>query len=148
MHGAAEGSVDRYHNRYGAPFAEPNPGLLAAQQRLMDQPPYRMDERRRHAVLEAVIDRCTRHDWRLLAAHIRTNHVHVVLESENKPEFVMTQLKCASSRRLNELGYDHPARKRWARHGSTQWLFTRESVQHAIRYVLEGQGEPLSTFRG
>jgi hypothetical protein len=60
---------------------------------------------------------------------------------------VMTELKCASSRRLNELGFDQPARKRWARHGSTRRLFTAESVQHATRYVLEGQGEAMSTFQ-
>lgn len=39
MHGADEGSVDRNHNRYGAPFAKSNARLLAAEVRLMDQPP-------------------------------------------------------------------------------------------------------------
>ena len=34
------------------------------------------DERR--AVLASVVERCSSHDWRLLAAHVRTNHVHVV----------------------------------------------------------------------
>ena len=52
MHGAPDGSVDRNHNRYGAPFAKPNPRLLAAQVRLMDQPPYEMDEPQRQAVLQ------------------------------------------------------------------------------------------------
>lgn len=148
MHGAPEGSVDRNHNRYGAPFAKSNPRLLAAELGLMDQPPYEMDEPRREAVLEGIADRCTRRDWQLLAAHVRSNHVHVIIYAEDVPEFVMTELKCASSRRLNDLGFDHPARKRWARHGSTRRLFSTESVQHAIRYVLEGQGEAMSAFRG
>src|ERR1700733_106122 len=129
MHGAPEGSVDRNHNRYGAPFAESNPELLAAELRLMGQPPYEMDEPRRRAVLEGIAARCARHDWRLLAAHVRSNHVHVIVHAEDAPEFVMTELKCGSSRRLNALGLDQPTRKRWARHGSTRRLFSDESVQ-------------------
>lgn len=146
MHGAPEGSVDRNHNRYGAPFAQPNPRLLAAGLRLMDQPPYQLDKPRRQAALEAIIDRCSRHGWFLLAAHVRANHVHVVVGSEEKADFVMTQLKSAASRRLNDSGFDDPTRKRWARHGSTRMLFDETSVQQAIRYVIESQGEPMSTF--
>jgi hypothetical protein len=147
MHGAPEGSVDRNHNHYGSPYAKPNPGLLAAELRLMSQPPYEMDEPRRQVVLEGIIYRCIRHNWSLLAAHIRRNHVHIVLESQEKPEFLMTQLKSGASRHLNDLGFDDPMRKRWARHGSTQRLYSHESVQRAISYVLKGQGEPMSTFR-
>jgi hypothetical protein len=59
----------------------------------------------------------------------------------------MTQLKSAASRRLNILGFDHPLRKRWARHGSTRRLFNDESVHRAISYVVEGQGQPMAVFR-
>ena len=79
-----------------------------------------MDEPRRQAVLEGIAGRCTRHDWQLLAAHVRSNHVHAIVQAADAPEFLMTELKCGSSRRLNELGFDHPTRKRWARHGSTR----------------------------
>ena len=105
--------MDRNHNRYKAPFAKPNPRLLAAELRLMDQPPYEMDEPRRQAVLESIADRCARHDWQLRAAHVRGNHVHVIVQAVDAPEYVMTELKCGSSRRLNHLGFDHPVRKRW-----------------------------------
>jgi REP element-mobilizing transposase RayT len=148
MHGAPEGSVNRYHNRYAEPFAQPNPGILAAELRLMDQPAYEMDEPHRRAAIQGIADRCARHDWQLIAVHVRSNHVHVVVGAEEKPEFVMTQLKSAASRRLNELGFDHPTRKRWARHGSTRRLFDPESVERAVRYVLDGQGQPMSTSQG
>jgi hypothetical protein len=143
LHGAPEGSVDRKHNRYGAPFAKPNPGLLAGEKRLMNQPAYELDEARRQAVMAGILDRCKRHDWSLLAAHVRSDHV---IEADAAPEFVMTQLKCAASRSLNELGYDHPTRKRRARHGSTRRILGRPSLQRAIRYVLEGQGKPMTTY--
>jgi REP element-mobilizing transposase RayT len=148
MHGANEGSVDRSHNLYGAPLAKPNPRRHATELRLMDQAPYEMDEPRRATVLEALIHRCDQSDWGLLAAHVRTNHIHVVIRAEYSPEFVMTQLKSAISRRLNELGFDDKARKRWARHGSTRTLFNQDSVEEAIRYVLERQGALMSTYRG
>jgi hypothetical protein len=32
------------------------------------------------------------------------------------------------------------------RHGSTRTLFNDESVQQAIRYILDGQGKPMSAF--
>ena len=146
LHGDADGSVDRKHNLYGSPLAEPNQGRLAAELDLMDQPPYQMDEARRDVVQEAIIDRCLQVDWHLLAVHVRSNHVHVVIEAQDEPEFVMTQLKSAASRRLNCLGFDDPTRKRWARRGSTRRLFNDESVQRAISYVLDGQGQPMAVF--
>ncbi|HEX4769813.1 MAG TPA: hypothetical protein VH351_03215 [Bryobacteraceae bacterium] len=52
----------------------------------MDQPPYGMDRSRREAVLTAMLERCTDRGWSLLAAHVRTNHVHLVLEADARPE--------------------------------------------------------------
>lgn len=148
MHGGEEGSVDRSHNHYAAPLAKPNPRRHTAELRLMDQPPYEMDKPQRRAVLEAIVHRCDQSGWDLLAAHVRTNHLHVVVQAEDAPEFVMTQLKSAASRCLNERGFDDKTRKRWARHGSTRTLFNQDSVKEAIRYVLDGQGEHMSTYHG
>ena len=114
----------------------------------MDQSPYELDEPRREAVLEAIIRRCSQSDWGLRAAHVRQNHVHAIVDSHQKPEFVMTQLKSAASRRLNERGFDDQTRKRWARHGSTRMLFNEETIRQAISYVLGGQGEAMSIFQG
>ncbi len=58
----------------------------------------------------------------------------------------MNDLKAYSSRRLNQLGFDEPDRKRWARHGSTRWLWNRESVLAAIRYVVDKQGEKMAVY--
>jgi REP element-mobilizing transposase RayT len=102
----------------------------------MDQLPYQLDKPRRQAVLEAIVNRCTQADWNLRAAHVRQNHVHIIVDSQQTPEFVMTQLKSAASRRLNRLGFDDRTRKRWSRHGSTRMLWDHESVRTAIRYVL------------
>jgi len=119
---------------------------LALKRSQMDQKPYALDESRRNAVLASILDRCANRSWRLLAAHVRTNHVHILVESEGKPERVVNDLKAFASRRLNELGFDGPDRKRWARHGSTRWLFEREAVQAARHYLLDKQGTPMAIY--
>jgi REP element-mobilizing transposase RayT len=112
----------------------------------MDQLPYEMDRTRRDAVLASMIERCTERGWTLLAAHVRTNHIHLVVEADARPERVMNDLKSYASRCLNRLGLDEPARKRWTRHGSTRWLWEPDDVSAAIRYVVDGQGDRMAAF--
>jgi REP element-mobilizing transposase RayT len=116
----------------------------------MDQPPYQLDHPRRQAVMEAILGRSQDRGWCVLSAHVRSNHVHVVIEGDiegnDEPELLMTHLKSAASRRLNDRGFDDPTRKRWACHGSTRRLWDRDSVLKAIAYVIDQQGEPMSTF--
>ena len=112
----------------------------------MNQAPYSLDRDSRAAVLEALREVCLHRGWNLLAAHVRTNHVHVVVEAEVRPEKVMNDFKSYASRGLNRLGRDGSDRKRWARHGSTRWLWKDQDVQDAIRYVVEEQGEPMAVF--
>ena len=112
----------------------------------MDQPPYGMDRSRREAVLAALRERCCERNWSPLAAHVRTHHIHIVVEAEARLERVMNDLKSYASRCLNRMGLDEPARKRWARHGSTRWLWKPEHVSAAIRYVVDQQGDPMAVF--
>ena len=59
----------------------------------------------------------------------------------------MNDLKSYASRMLNQSGLDEASRKRWARHGSTRWLWNRESVSDAVRYIVEGQGVTMAVFQ-
>ena len=112
----------------------------------MQQPPCRLDPYGREVVLTALRQHCEHRGWNLLAAHVRTNHVHVVVEAEVQPERVMVEFKSYASRALNRLGRDGPDRRRWARHGSTRWLFQDREVGKAIQYVIESQGAPMALF--
>ena len=98
-----------------------DPRRVSAERQLMDQPPYGLDKSRRETVLAALLERCAERNGSLLAAHARTNHVHIVVEAEARPERVMNDLKSYAGRCLNCQGLDEPARKRWARHGSKRW---------------------------
>ncbi len=97
----------------------------------------------RTTVLSAIFEVCRHRNWCLLAAHVKTNHVHAVIEAEARPEILMNALKPKASRGLNQTS---PARKRWARHGSTRYLWNDKDVQNAIRYIIDEQGDPMATY--
>ena len=132
MHGDASGSVDRHHNLVGSRLLEPDAERVMAERREMVQGPYVLDEEARSVVLVAIQRHCAHRGWNLLAAHVRSNHVHVIVEAEIRPERIMNELKSYASRELNQLTSERPDRKRWARHGSTRWLWKDEDVRHAL----------------
>ena len=112
----------------------------------MDQSPYHLDQIRREAVLEAIEEVCAHRGWNLLEAHVRNNHVHTVVAAEVPPDRVMSDFKAYASRRLNGMSLDKPDRKRWARHGSTRWLWKPQHVSAAMQYVVAEQGDAMSAF--
>jgi len=146
LHGSPTGSVDRRHNTPGTPVLPPDEGRLKAAQELMTGPPYLLDEPRRLIVLKSIQEVCRYRGWSLLAAHVRTNHVHVVVQALAPPEKVMNDFKAYASRHLNQAGLDDPECKRWTRHGSTRYLWKPEQVEAAIHYTVREQGEPLAVY--
>jgi REP element-mobilizing transposase RayT len=148
LHGDESGSVDRDHNLPGSRLLEADPHRESAESRKMTQAPYLLGRDSRATVLEALRGVCSHRHWTLLAAHVRTNHVHVVIEAEVRPEKMMNDFKSYVSRALNRLEPDGSDRKRWARHGSTRWLWNDQDARHAVRYVVEEQGEPMAVFVG
>jgi len=148
LHGDESGSVDRRHNRFGGRSVEADAWRAAAERRSMNQPPYEMGSESRAIVLRALAEVCRHRGWNLLAAHVRTHHVHVIVEAEVRPEKVMSVFKAYASRALNRLDGKEAGGRRWARHGSTRWLWRDQDVGEAIRYVVEQQGERMAVFLG
>lgn len=148
LHGDESGSVDRRHNLFGTRVLESSPRRAVAERLSMAQPPYELDSESRPVVLEALRQVCLQRGWNLLAAHVRSSHVHVVVEGEGLPEKVTNDFKAYASRALNRLDGNGPGRRRWARHGSTRWLWKDQDVREAVRYVVEEQGDPMAVFLG
>ena len=144
LHGDESGSVDRYHNVFGAPRLEPDPARLNATKKLMERAPYFLDAPGRRTVLAAIQEVCAHRAWKLIAAHVRTTHVHVVVEADCPPEAVMYDFKFYATRRLNQR--QEPRSKHWARHGSTRYLWKDDDVVGAAEYVIMRQGEPMAVF--
>ena len=94
--------------------------------------PYLLDHANRTFVLESIKEVRSQRDWPLIAAHVRTNHVHTVAESEVHPDKIMNTFKAYASRRLNAVEGCKADRRRWAHHGSTKWLWKDDSVRDAF----------------
>jgi REP element-mobilizing transposase RayT len=96
-------------------------------------------------IVLATILSVSRHErWTVYAAHVRSTHVHVVVNAAIKPEAVMGNLKAYSSRALNRsLGTQT---KRWSRHGSTVYLWDVHLMRRAVDYVVRGQGPTMSCY--
>jgi len=111
---------------------------------MLDEP-YLLDQTGREVVLAALRQHCAYRGWNLLAAHVRLTHVHAIVEAEIRPERIMNEFKAYASRELNRVE-SGPGRKRWARHGSTRWLWKDQDVMRAVQYVIDQQGEPMALF--
>jgi REP element-mobilizing transposase RayT len=112
---------------------------MAAAQKRMRHASYRLDSGQREVVLRAIQQVCLHRGWALLAAYVRSNHVHVVVNADIAPERVMHDFKAYASRSLKHANV-------WTRHGSTRYLWEHDDVAHAVRYVVEGQGDPMAVF--
>ena len=146
LHGDDDGSIDREHNVFGTLVVKPNPLREDFERGRMSQPPYELDAARRDVVFEAIREVCTHRVWWLFVSHVRATHVHVIVQAGDEPEKVMNDFKTYASRALNRAGFENNQRKRWARHGSTRYLWTQRELEGAIHYVLYEQGEPMSVY--
>ena len=143
LHGDARGSVDRFHNRYGTPHIPPDIRWRSYNERMMKLEPVKLNRIRRAAIDKAIKETCEFRKWRLHAANVRTNHVHVVVRAPCHPEIVLCALKANATRKMREAGCWTSIQTPWAQKGSKRWLWTYSQLQAAIAYVVDGQGVPL-----
>jgi REP element-mobilizing transposase RayT len=148
LHGRTPGSVDREHNVPGTPLLPPSAGRESARRGQMRQSAYLLDDARRQVVLRTVLEVARHRGWRLWAAHVRSNHIHVVVSAAVRPEKVLMDFKAWASRRLREAFGEDADRDRWTQHGSTRYLWDEASVEGAVAYALEEQGDPMARYDG
>lgn len=146
LHGDYRGSVDRSHNTYGTAFLSLDEEREYEEFTRLKHSLVKLDETRRPIVEKTVREVCQHRDWLLQAINVRTNHVHTVVVADRKPEAVMDTFKAYATRRMTEAGVWQRGQKPWSRHGSTRWLWTERSVERAIDYVLNCQGDELPNF--
>ena len=98
----------------------------------------------RGIVLDTIIDHCLIKQWKLWAVHVRSNHVHLLLRTDDKIELVMKGVKSWATRNLRKAGCDIP--KVWATGGSKRYVFTHEKLKEKIHYVIHEQGEMMQYY--
>jgi hypothetical protein len=130
LHGDDRGS---FHREFGALREEPE--LESYERALMTEPAYALDEQRRAVVLDAICSVARMRQWYLCAAHVRQEHVHVVVDAGDAPVArTLGDLKAYAGMALRAAGFDVERKKRWARFGSTIPLRDR------------AQGAPMAVF--
>ncbi|MEM8784168.1 MAG: valine--tRNA ligase, partial [Planctomycetota bacterium] len=145
LHGRAQGSADDAHNLPGTPYLPENAALEAHEREQLQGDPQTLDQAQRPVVRDTLQEVCRHRGWSLLAANIRSNHVHAVVAADDTPEKTMNAFKSYATRRLTEADLHRQGDKLWTRHGSTRYLNDPESVERAKRYVLEDQGDDLGS---
>jgi REP element-mobilizing transposase RayT len=145
LHGDNRGSVDKEHNQYSSAFLTPAPKLQAKEKTSLKNPPFLLEQSQREIVLKTILHVCEFREWFAHAVHVRSNHVHIVVSGEEKPEKMMVIFKAYATRAIRENGNGGTIiKKYWTRHGSTKYLWTKESLESAIRYVKNEQGKMMS----
>jgi REP element-mobilizing transposase RayT len=142
--GNSKGSISHHNTLYDTPILGAHRPLESVMERNMNHPSVTLGPLEREIVLEAISEICQIQSWSLLAAHVRTNHVHTVVAANTTPERIMVRIKARASQRLNQCSAF--CARRWTRHGSTRYLRNEISVAAAIQYVIDGQGTPMSVY--
>ena len=139
---AETGSVARSQNSFGAPTLPPNPAWKDQAARLVSEPPFKLAAEDRAVVLNSTIDACRYRHWHLFCAHVRSNHVHIVLQCDVPAGSALSYLKARATFLLRSR---HPDRNRfWTKHGSTRFIWNKESLVAAIDYVMSQQGPVMA----
>jgi len=99
----------------------------------------------RLTVEDACREHCQVRSWPLLAVNARTNHVHLVLAADVKPQKVRDQLKANCTRCLRAQSIPLHVERTWTRGGDCEILDGDVEVEAAVLYVTEGQDQPPAT---
>ncbi len=143
LHGDSRCSVDRIHNRYGAPLIPPNRRWRQYNQQALERPPVKLTTRRRAAIEAAIRETCKIRKWRLWTINVRTNHVHSVVTANCDPEIVLNAFKANATRNMRESGCWPSVKTPWVKKGSKRCLWNERDLLEAIVYVEYEQGVPL-----
>ncbi len=77
--GDERGSIDKYHNRYGSPRAVASEERENTQASRLKSAPFLLNAAARKQVEDAIREVCRHRGWIIIAIHVRTNHVHIVI---------------------------------------------------------------------
>jgi REP element-mobilizing transposase RayT len=124
----------------------PDPARESAVRNRLAEPVVIFTEKQRILVERTIRDHCDHRRWLLHAVNVRTNHVHVVVTADRRPDEVMGQFKAWCSRRLSDAErlVRTVAKKAGRRHwftegGDHEVIDTDEYLVNAVTYVLERQ---------
>lgn len=136
-------AAGRANQRFSAPGVsrtQENSGHAALQQPWVKPVCRDLGGTSRSITLRAIREVCGRKAWNLLAANVRRDHVHIVVQAEAPPERVISTLKLYTISALNEICRDPRADLRHsAGPDCARYIWTRDQLSAAILGVVSGQ---------
>lgn len=141
LHGDARTSVDREHNIFDTPRIKQDTLRYHHMEKNLKGEEFLLTIPQREIVLQAIIEVCQYSKWYLHSVHVRTNHVHIIVSTDQNPEYIMGKMKAYASRALNKNFPELKGRKFWTAHGSTRYIFSKNFLHPIMRYVILEQGE-------
>ena len=147
LHGDKRGSVDRFHNQYGESYLPPDDERLTHSMSQLSSEVVTLNARQRELVEHSIRETCAVRKWSLLAINVRTNHVHTVVAiGLALPQRALNDFKAYATRRMRRNGCWFSERSPWSDKGSKRCLWNERSIELAVDYVLNRQGEDLPDF--
>jgi REP element-mobilizing transposase RayT len=147
LHGDERGSIDRTHNRYQSPFIPPSKKWYQHNTLSLKGAPVTLNAAQRGSVDKAIRETSVARNWLLRAINARTNHVHVVVSiGETNPQRALNAFKANATRQMRQDGNWPENHSPWADKGSKKFLWNERSIERAIDYVINGQGDELPDF--
>jgi hypothetical protein len=144
--GDARGSYDHVRQSERR-FLSSNPNLESCHRRRMKQDRFLLSMvESRTTVRNSIVTVCAFRGWFLYALHVRTDHVHAIVEAECAAGRVLNDWKAYATRSLRSAGLVASDRMIWAHGGHTVSIAQPERLRTAIRYVLEEQGPPMEIY--
>jgi REP element-mobilizing transposase RayT len=142
LHGDSRESVSRNGgNIYDTPRSPPNERLEKWMIEEMKSHAFLLTKEQRRVVEKSVKDLCDRRGYTLHAQNARTNHAHIVLTAQRKPERIIVDLKANATKFLRAEELVSPTTRVWSRGKSRRYLWKPRNVIAAINYTLYGQGD-------
>ncbi len=102
LHGDERLSVDRFHNNPGFPKISSDIQLKKTMQDSCKEEAFVLNAPQRETTLQSFIKTCDYFSWNLFAAHVRTNHAHIILQSNIVKEKTMLKLKAYATQALKK----------------------------------------------
>jgi hypothetical protein len=135
----ARGWIDERSNAFGEATNSPDWRIEDAARSQMTSSAFTLNARLRELVDGLLRGACAYYGWPVYALNERSNHIHIVLSSDDTPKYVLTALKAHITKDLKNGDLVSPGASVWARGGSRRFLFDDSELEGAVDYVLNRQ---------
>ncbi len=136
------------HNVPGTPYVADVPRLEAWVRQRMTGEPVSLDRADAEAMIAQFQETARVRRWKLEAASVMFNHVHLVVGvgGDPDPDRVLELFKSWATRAVKKLRPLPPNGTFWTANGSKRKLADDAAVRAAVVYVARKQPQPLATW--